>query len=433
MRRPSGDSAADLRQLAWRGDTSLHGTFVGHSAASRPSQVEIERSALHQATASGKTSAVEALLIRGTSVDQRDEYGLTPLHIAAETGDLQMAQYLVSKRANINAQDCEGNTPLHVAARTRDIELANFLLYRGADLTLANSKGWTALHAAVNANDRDLAQALVLRGADPLHRDKQGISPYDWAQKLQHLDILDIFKQKLALATAGATPRLVVPPSELTPPPAPPAAPRPFRLPPTPFPGMPAAPPAAAPVIDIAPAPVAAPAPEVGTTFGVPQHLLVARVHDDLKVDGLVSLSRLRNYGGSSAVFRGWAGWRRHELQHGQLDALYTQGEGPIIVAGIEILCQARLASGEPTLAGALPGKGVLYLRSDGRLRIWVNGVPWCTLLLHRDAPAYRADFTVNPGDNLIVFAWEPSGDCATLHMHFEDKSPHPHAVLSFV
>ncbi len=71
---------------------------------------------IHQAAADGNLVALSGLLIP-SSVQARNELGLTPLQIAIQRGQFGAAALLLDNGAEVDARDPEGNTALHLAIR----------------------------------------------------------------------------------------------------------------------------------------------------------------------------------------------------------------------------------------------------------------------------------------------------------------------------
>lgn len=79
------------------------------------------------AVATKRVALVDALLLKGASVDVTLEHGVTPLHVAAVSGDIAIAKSLVSHGASAMIQDSNGALPSEIAARSGYAELALFL------------------------------------------------------------------------------------------------------------------------------------------------------------------------------------------------------------------------------------------------------------------------------------------------------------------
>ncbi len=87
---------------------------------------------LHDASRTGNTEQVRALLNKGANVNAKNQAGGTPLHTAAYNGRINTVQLLISKRAKINAKDKDGWAPLHAAAQEGHTDTAQLLKAHGA-------------------------------------------------------------------------------------------------------------------------------------------------------------------------------------------------------------------------------------------------------------------------------------------------------------
>jgi len=90
---------------------------------------------IRYAVEKGRSSILEKLLAKGTSVDFRDpRYGRNLLHMAAINGFADVGGLLVSHGCDVNAMDDAGVTPVSYAARYGNRDIAEFLIEHGATL-----------------------------------------------------------------------------------------------------------------------------------------------------------------------------------------------------------------------------------------------------------------------------------------------------------
>lgn len=82
------------------------------------------RGATHAAAAAGCVAPLEALLLNGWPVAQRDSSGQTPLHLAAVNNELVVVKQLVEQHAAPALRDQLGRTPAQVAATRGHAECA---------------------------------------------------------------------------------------------------------------------------------------------------------------------------------------------------------------------------------------------------------------------------------------------------------------------
>jgi ankyrin repeat protein len=140
-----------------------------------------QRTALHDAVATGSVGTVSALLRAGASPDSVDLFAETPLHLLATADPAKasaIATRLLAHGADPRAMDVRGFTALHAAAAADNVELIQALTEARPDLVdVPTPAGETAVDVALRyARDR-AAEALLLhrstiRGPDvwpPLH------------------------------------------------------------------------------------------------------------------------------------------------------------------------------------------------------------------------------------------------------------------------
>jgi uncharacterized protein len=124
-----------------------------------------------------------------------DFTGQTPFLRAALAGDVTVMKLLIEHKADPNIATFNGTTPLAAAAgvnwtvsQTYDEGPANLLeavkLARslGNDVNAANSMGVRAIHGAANRGSDEIIRFLVENGATLDAVDKEGRTPFTWAQ-----------------------------------------------------------------------------------------------------------------------------------------------------------------------------------------------------------------------------------------------------------
>ncbi|GHU15611.1 hypothetical protein FACS189441_7530 [Betaproteobacteria bacterium] len=85
-------------------------------------------------------------------IDSRGENGGTPLHWMAVLGDVVAIRILISNGADINIVDDNGNTPLHEATICRQVVAVSALLNLEASATQKNKDGLTPYDIAQKDN-----------------------------------------------------------------------------------------------------------------------------------------------------------------------------------------------------------------------------------------------------------------------------------------
>ncbi|MFC1604420.1 ankyrin repeat domain-containing protein [Planctomycetota bacterium] len=156
----------------------------------------------------GDLNGVKIWVDRGTDVNRKDEFGLSPLHWAVSVGSRDVTDYLIDVGANPNVEDDkQGATPLMLA---HDALLAERLISKGADVRLKSQTGTTALHIACIFGIKDLAELLIRSGADINARDNYSATPLFRAAWGGYVGVIELLIEKgadvnLAL-DEGATP-----------------------------------------------------------------------------------------------------------------------------------------------------------------------------------------------------------------------------------
>lgn len=121
--------------------------------------------------------------------------GQTPFIRAALSADLEVMHLLLEHGADPNIETDEGSTALMAAAGVNWVggqtftegeeallEAVKLCLELGGDVNHANSMGLTAVHGAANRGSDDIIQFLYDHGAKLDAPDKEGRTPYVWAQ-----------------------------------------------------------------------------------------------------------------------------------------------------------------------------------------------------------------------------------------------------------
>ncbi|MCX6877507.1 MAG: ankyrin repeat domain-containing protein [Verrucomicrobia bacterium] len=184
----------------------------------------IECQPIHIAARGNNLAVLEFLIAKGADVAATESHGGTPLHLAAMFGKPEAARVLLACGAPPGALDPYKNSPLHYAALNGTVEVVRLLLEHRVPVDVANSLGNTPLHhAAIVRVDRagfaaiagqpenaqagidainksnpadklEIVKLLLKNGARPDVKNKQGITPIDFAGKLGTPDILAALK-----------------------------------------------------------------------------------------------------------------------------------------------------------------------------------------------------------------------------------------------
>jgi ankyrin repeat protein len=163
----------------------------------------------------GALKLIEDLILRGVDVNARttevppvrrfvtplgdlswvDFIGQTPFLRAAVSGDVTVMKLLLKHGANPNIPTNSNTTALMAAAGVNWVvaqtyteskeslmEAVKLCLELGAEVNTANTMGLTAVMGAANRGSDEILQFLVSKGARLDVKDKEGRTPYNWAE-----------------------------------------------------------------------------------------------------------------------------------------------------------------------------------------------------------------------------------------------------------
>lgn len=106
------------------------------------------------------------------------------LESAAYNGEKQKVIDILKTRPDPDHRDSFGGTALHAAMFQKDTSIVVLLLDYGFDPNARGTgNGYTPLHDAVWASNPEAAGILLDRGADPGIKNKDGLTPYEFAVK----------------------------------------------------------------------------------------------------------------------------------------------------------------------------------------------------------------------------------------------------------
>jgi len=127
-----------------------------------------------EAAERGDLSAINRLIIVGTSVDVRDEMGRTPLLASVQNNQLEAFKLLMAEGADINAVARNQDTPWLLAGALGRAEMLRLMIPKGPDLKLRNRFGGTALIPACERGHVEAIRVLLGTAIDVNHVNNLG-------------------------------------------------------------------------------------------------------------------------------------------------------------------------------------------------------------------------------------------------------------------
>jgi uncharacterized protein len=158
------------------------------------------RSPFLQAVESGDTTAVRALLNKGTNPNEADDFGWSALMVAAGKGNTDIAKILIDKGAKVNSYTNIGWTALLRAANNQHPKTVELLITRGADVNAKTKNGMTALMYAAENGDIETAKALLAKyGINVNIHDNQGRTALSIAKVKKKPEMVALLKKYRAM------------------------------------------------------------------------------------------------------------------------------------------------------------------------------------------------------------------------------------------
>lgn len=201
--RAENDSATGrtaLHEASWSGRVGMIDLLLDQGA-----DIECKTrygwTAILFASWNGHTGAVRDLINRGAAVDVRNVYGWTPLHAASARGHESTVRLLLDRGADIEAETSYGWTPLFGAVPEEHVKTLALLLERGANPDANNSYGGTALHRAARAGSKASVSLLLQKGASRSIKSVYGTTAMQEAEFHGLEDIIEKFNSTADLGT----------------------------------------------------------------------------------------------------------------------------------------------------------------------------------------------------------------------------------------
>lgn len=118
------------------------------------------------AIVAGQLEAAKYLLDKGANIDEKNYSYIeeTPLMLACDTGNAEAVRFLVENGADVNARDKRDRPVIFHAINS--IDCMRVLLDNGVDIETRVKENYTTLECAVHMNNVDAVRFLVGRGAN---------------------------------------------------------------------------------------------------------------------------------------------------------------------------------------------------------------------------------------------------------------------------
>lgn len=146
------------------------------------------------AARTGDTLAIKAMvLINVDTVNSTNPSGHSALILACYNHQSEVVKLLLQNGADVNYCFSQGSA-IHGASFKGHLDIIKLLAGYQAEIDQPDQNGSTPLIYATLFRHNEVASFLFLHGADPTKKDNTGTSALQYAQSLDNLDLLTLFK-----------------------------------------------------------------------------------------------------------------------------------------------------------------------------------------------------------------------------------------------
>jgi uncharacterized protein len=188
----------ELARAAGRGDLEAVNILL-RRGASPDDRGEGDRTAVTAAVYAGAPAVVRALVDARADVDLQDETRSNAFLAVGETGDVAVLREVLRANPDLKRTNRFGGTALIPAADRGHVEMVRALLQTGVEIDHVNDLGWTALLEAVILGDvgpahHEIVRLLVAAGARTDLADRDGVTPLAHARSRGYDEVAELLR-----------------------------------------------------------------------------------------------------------------------------------------------------------------------------------------------------------------------------------------------
>jgi ankyrin repeat protein len=188
----------ELARAAGRGDLEAVNVLL-RRGASPDDRGEGDRTAVTAAAYAGAPAVVRALVDARADVDIQDETRSNAFLAVGETGDVEVLREVLRADPDLKRTNRFGGTALIPAADRGHVEMVRALLQTRVEIDHVNDLGWTALLEAVILGDggpahQEIVRLLVAAGARTDLADSDGVTPLAHARSRGYDEIAELLR-----------------------------------------------------------------------------------------------------------------------------------------------------------------------------------------------------------------------------------------------